>query len=603
MVDPASSPAVLPENRRRGKSIRHGDAVNIPGFDIVEKLGDGTTGTVWRAYQLSLNRAVVLKTLRSDTTGRPDQLERIVALARTASSIKHPDLVQLLDMGKHEGTYYFVSEYVAGETMAETVDASGPLEPFKALRIARHVSEALENAWRTYNMPHRGIKPENVMLDEDGTVKVVDLGLSLFAHPELLSEQIRSGELKAAPHFMSPEQARCDPDQDFRSDIYSLGALMYFMLTGRRPFEDCDPIVVLHKHVDGRLENPQDLNPSVGPGLAAFIARAMAKHPSGRPSDWASFIHMVRRLEAGGVIVHKTDPYADSTVLPPSRTPLANPARQPAATTSRRTAPRVPRTEAPAWLRRSAWLLLAAWLVFLAFALLEPAGLLMPARFRPPAPEYGASSFSAATAPAPHPAAPDTSAAVTTQLPASPARAQGPAPELANLCADVADALCRADFEQAMNMALEESRLPLGPRAAAELGEVREIIATVSRMGELIREGARANFNKTIPLRIRGVPHAVTLRAMAGDRLNATSLERRGLLVATNDISFNLAEVHPADLGTLLGPANTPALCTAKFLLLLKAGDHEAALTYAQNCGPLSQALEQQAESGRRFGE
>ena len=212
--------------------------MQIPGFDIVEKLGEGGTGTVWRAFQLSLSRAVALKVIHPALAGDAALLGSLVERARQAANIKHADLAQILDVGTTDGVSYFVMEYVAGPSLDQTVSERGVMAHGDALRIVRHVAEALETAWHMSRVAHLDLRPENVMLDEDGTVKIVDLGLSVLGVPGFLEAGIRDGALSVHPHFLSPEQARGDAGPDCRSDIYSLGAILYFMLTGQRPFRD-----------------------------------------------------------------------------------------------------------------------------------------------------------------------------------------------------------------------------------------------------------------------------------------------------------------------------------------------------------------------------
>jgi hypothetical protein len=528
-----------------------------------------------------------------------------VELARKASAIKHPDLVQILDMGTVDGRPYFVSEYVAGQSIAATIGQSGPLDPSKVLRIARHVAEALENAWRMYNLPHHDLKPENVMLDEDGTVKVVDLGLALLAQPDALAEQIRAGHLEADPHFMAPEQAQCDKEQNYRADIYSLGALMYFMLTGVRPFENEEPIMVLHHLVNGNIANPTDLVPSVPVGLSLLVGRMMMRDPTARPSDWGSVVHHVRRLEAGGAVLARPDSYTGSVVLPPAAVAAHGVEAAPAARAGRKPAKqafRQPRALVPAWFRLPARLLLLAWLLLLSYVLFEPITLLLPRGPQRSAPAASRGDARTETHVTGEQAEPSHGQPAVEQT-ARPTERPSTQPELSDLRADVADAICAGNFFQALRLTEDELRMPHSAAAVSELNEIRDIVLAVSGINSAIAAGAQGSLRRDMPLHVRGREMTVELRAMAGEKLTGYVKTRRGLAVATNEITFSMSDLDPSDMAQFLGPAGTPGQCAMKYLVYMKARNHETARTFAENCGPLSAELIRQAESGRAFGE
>ena len=594
--------------------------MQIPGFDIVEKLGEGGTGTVWRAFQLSLSRAVALKVMHPALAEDEALLGGLVGRARQAANIKHADLVQLLDVGATSDLSYFVMEYVAGPTLDQTVAERGAIAHGDALRIVRHVAEALETAWHVSRVAHLDLRPENLMLDEDGTVKVVDLGLSVLGVPGFLDACIRAGTVSVHPHFLSPEQARGDDALDCRSDIYSLGAVLYFMLTGQRPFGDTvEPVVVLHRIAGGILPNPRDVNPSVPTGVAALIARMMKKDPGERFSNWTTVIHHVRRLEKGGVTVAKPQVYENSAILPPTGDVPGGGEGAPEEDSPRRVAVPRRRTTTAAGkparpgprrlsLRKPAFLLLAAWLAYLAYHVFWPVSLVLPARLMPTrgaGPRGGERTGGGITREASSAWAsryggrqgPD-GVAYGPRAPRAPT-----APELRELRTDVADALCAARFDAAMTLVEEDLALPHTDRAQAELGEIADIVEEVSAMDELIRAGARARLEEELTLRVHGRQQTLQLRAMAGDRLNAVVTTRRGFTVQTNDLTFTFADIHPSDLGILLGAANTPGRCTIKFLLCLQGRDYAKARMFAENCGPLAEALAAQADARRIFGE
>lgn len=576
--------------------------MKIPGFDIVEKLGSGSIGTVWRAFQTSLNRVVAIKTLDPRLAANPDLLQHFLRQASQASRIKHPDVVHFFDVGEQDGTHYFITEYIGGSSVAELVKQAGPLAQQRALTIARHVAEALESAWHMFNISHHAVRPENIMLDEDGTVKVADLGLSLLANPEALAVQIRSGDIQFSPHYMSPEQARCDARQDYRSDIYSLGASLYYMVTGIAPFQDQEPVMALQKHVDGQLPNPRDVNPSISPGLAVLITRMMMKSPDDRYANWAEVIRDVRNLEAGGMLVQKAESYAGSTIRLPQ---TASPAGKGTRGTRSRHRPR----PLPARFRVPAWLVLIAWLLFLAYRVLDPVTLLFTSegsapkarRHRPPQ---------------------DPSVRTTSLFdPDDRTQRHGQAlpghrtylaydgtlgtttPELGDVRSRVADAICGAQFVEALKLVEDKLAAVSDAPSTKELQTMRRTVLEASRMKQLIRNGASSRVDQEVVLRIKGKLLPVTLRATAGDRINATVVDAAGAKPVTNSVTFNISDLEPAERGKLLGPANTPGRCTIKFLLNLQGRDFETARIFAENCGPLAEAFMAQAEAHRTFGQ
>jgi hypothetical protein len=575
---------------------------------------------------MSLNRVVAIKTLRPTLAAEEERFRHFLRQAQSAAKIKHPNVVQFLDIGEHEGTYYFVMEYMAGDTVARLVHHNGPLSTPKALSVIRHAAEALESAWHMFNVAHHALKPQNLMLDEDGTVKVADLGLSILSNPAVLAAQIREGRLEVAPHYLSPEQAKCTVRQDCRSDIYSLGLTLYYLVTGSVPFGDSDPFLVLHQQVEGQLPNPRVLNPGVPPSVAILIAKMTMKNPADRYGDWAEVIHHVRKLEAGGVFVQKPESYAGSTILPPTPAAATAAATPPASAVPTSTTGQTGNAEAirrkysrppatPAWFRFPAWAALFAWLGFLAYALLDPVNVLFtPDELPVPPPP---TAIERVTPPEPVPTrvavepAPTAGRAIPrTPLPPEisadirndPALSVPATPELLSLRRAVADKLCAADFLSALRLVDDEMTKPHEAAPSKELATLREIIGIVSRMDKLVLSGARDHVDKELDLRIRNQPRHVTFRAAAGDRINASTVVVDGAVIRTNSLTFVVADIHPADRGKLLGPANTVAKCVLRFLFLIQGGEFQAARVFAENCGPLSEALMEQADSQRRFG-
>jgi len=268
---------------------------DIPGFEMIEELGTGGMGSVWKARQVSLDRIVAIKFLSSGLSRDSECIERFRKEAQAAAKLKHPGIVQVYDAHAEHGLYYFVMEFVAGYTVGEWVRRKGRLPEKDALLVAECVADALRYAWETANIIHCDIKPDNVMVDADGTVKLADLGL---ARTLTAIGGGRSGdEVFGTPQYISPEQAMAEADLDFRSDIYSLGAMMYHLVTGRMPFQGEPPEVIMEKQVSDTLPDPVEINPELSNGICWLIEKMMAKDRERRENDWSVVRDDIRRVK------------------------------------------------------------------------------------------------------------------------------------------------------------------------------------------------------------------------------------------------------------------------------------------------------------------
>jgi len=258
----------------------------LSGFEVISKLGEGGMATVWKARQVSLDRTVAIKILSSRMAGDPDDVERFEKEARSAARLKHPGIVQVYDANAENGLYYFVMEFVDGYTAGEWVRRKGRLSEADALLVADCVADALGYAWQREGIIHCDIKPDNIMIDEDGSVKVADLGLARTISTMQPAEV--SDEIMGTPAYISPEQAQGVADLDCGVDIYSLGAMLYHLVTGTMMFEGDSDDVQLDSHVnpDAHVTDPGELNPELSPGLCWLIERMTAKDRSLRESDW-----------------------------------------------------------------------------------------------------------------------------------------------------------------------------------------------------------------------------------------------------------------------------------------------------------------------------
>ncbi len=213
----------------------------IEGYRILKKLGHGGTSSVWKAEQVSLNRPVVIKILSESLSRDKADIDAFQSEARIAAALKHPGIVQVYDFGlsRTGRRYYFVMEYISGYSVGDWIRRKGKIAEPEALLVVHGVADALKFAWVQSRVVHCDIKPDNIMIDADGTVKVTDLGL---ARPFRTSAQSRADSNDAmvtgTPNYMAPEQIRGDTSLDCRTDIYALGASLHHMVTGQLPFGD-----------------------------------------------------------------------------------------------------------------------------------------------------------------------------------------------------------------------------------------------------------------------------------------------------------------------------------------------------------------------------
>jgi eukaryotic-like serine/threonine-protein kinase len=264
-------------------------------YQTIKLLGSGGMAEVYLVHDAVLDRDVALKVLSRRYVDDDEGIERFRSEARSAAALSHPNIVSIYDRGETEdGTYYIVMEYVAGGTLHERILREGPLPPHRAAAVATQVAEALMEAHHR-GIIHRDVKPQNILTTVSGDVKVADFGIARAASSVTLT---RTGVILGSVHYMSPEQAVGLP-VDPRSDLYSLGAVLYEMLTGETPYDAENPISIAMKHVEGRLRPPRKVVPSISEGMNAVTVRLLAKDPEERYPDAASLIKDLDRVRKG----------------------------------------------------------------------------------------------------------------------------------------------------------------------------------------------------------------------------------------------------------------------------------------------------------------
>jgi eukaryotic-like serine/threonine-protein kinase len=257
--------------------MKQGDLVQ-DRYLLEERLGKGGMGQVWRAHDQRLDRTVGIKVMAPELTEQPEFLVRFLREAQSIARISHPNVVSVLDFGESEDIPFLVMEYVPGRPLSELTGA--PMDPDRARAIVAQAADA-SGAAHVQGVIHRDLKPANILLTDDGRVKLVDFGIASLKNVDRITQ---TGTTIGSPHYISPEQATGDKASP-RSDVYALGAVLFELLTGERPFEGESVAAVAMAHVDEAARPPSELVPGLDPQLDAIVLKALAKNPNERYAD------------------------------------------------------------------------------------------------------------------------------------------------------------------------------------------------------------------------------------------------------------------------------------------------------------------------------
>lgn len=246
-------------------------------YILLEKVGEGGMALVYKARCQLLNRYVAIKILRPEFTADEEFVKKFKRESMASASLSHPNIVGIYDVGEEDDIYYIVMEYIHGRTLKEYIREKGKLEPGEAISISKQISYALEHAHKN-GVVHRDIKPQNIMITDDGIIKVADFGIARASSTVTMTN---TGRVMGSVHYFSPEQAR-GGYSDQRTDIYSLGVVMYEMIAGRLPYDAESPITVALKHIQETVIEPIEVDPNIPKALNDIVMRAMQKDMSKR---------------------------------------------------------------------------------------------------------------------------------------------------------------------------------------------------------------------------------------------------------------------------------------------------------------------------------
>lgn len=249
-------------------------------YEIIKEVGSGGMATVYKAKDHVLNRNVAVKVLRDEYTTDADFIKRFNTEAQAAANMQHPNIVSIYDVGHEEETdlYYIVMELIKGKTLKQIINKDGVLSWKWSINIAIQIASALELAHKN-EIVHRDIKPHNIIITEDGVAKVTDFGIAKAVSNSTITA---FGNTIGSAHYFSPEQAKGSVTTDARSDLYSLGVVMYEMLTGKVPFDADTPVAVALKHMQEQPVEPIELNDEIPTAVNDIVMKAMQKEPINR---------------------------------------------------------------------------------------------------------------------------------------------------------------------------------------------------------------------------------------------------------------------------------------------------------------------------------
>lgn len=258
-------------------------------YEVIERIGGGGMALVYKAHDILLGRNVAIKVLRQQFVHDEEFIRRFRREAQSAASLSHSNVVSIYDVGQEDDIHYIVMEYVEGHNLDEIIKERAPLQVDEAVRIASQICDALDHAHQN-QIIHRDIKPHNIMIGRNGRVKVTDFGIARAVTSTTITQ---TGSVVGSVHYFSPEHAKGVVTGE-KSDLYSLGIVLYQMLTARLPFLGESPISVALKHLQEEFEEPREVNPLIPQSVENIILKSMRKNPQER---YQSAKEMLQDLE------------------------------------------------------------------------------------------------------------------------------------------------------------------------------------------------------------------------------------------------------------------------------------------------------------------
>ena len=264
--------------------ITKGQKIN-DRYEIIKSIGEGGMANVYLAKDIILDRNVAIKILRGDLAGDEKFVRRFQREALSASSLSHPNIVEMYDVGEDNGTYYIVMEYVQGMTLKQLIKKKGSLSLSEAIDIMLQITDGIKAAHDSYII-HRDLKPQNILIQDNGEIKITDFGIAMALNSTQLTQ---TNSVMGSVHYLPPEQAS-GKGATIKSDIYSMGILFYELLTGKLPFKGDNAVEIALKHMKNDIPSVRQENPNIPQSVENIILKATAKNPKNR-YETASKMH------------------------------------------------------------------------------------------------------------------------------------------------------------------------------------------------------------------------------------------------------------------------------------------------------------------------
>ena len=285
----------------------------------MEKIGAGGMSTVWKAFDAANNRHVAVKILNDNLSTSGEEVRALKLEERRMEEIHHPGIVQAYDFDNVDGQWYIVMEYVDGYTYADYLIRRHRVQESDCLLIAQSVASALSYAWNDHGIVHCDLKPENLMINSQGMIKILDLGVSYRYQFKSTDEQQIATHITGTPAYISPEQVYGNVELDCRADIYSLGATLYHLATGKPLFPGYDNEGSMRAHCNETVQakDPRLIRPELSKGFAQMLEAMLVKNRDGRVSSWNEVYAIAQAVESGAIFPPRETPGASSLLLSP----------------------------------------------------------------------------------------------------------------------------------------------------------------------------------------------------------------------------------------------------------------------------------------------
>ena len=295
----------------------------VPTLKLIEKIGEGGMAIVWKAWDITNQRLVAVKILKSEFSSSGADVRAFREEEMLMEEIHHPNIIQAYDFDNGNGSWYFIMEFVDGYSFADLLKRKQHVNEGDCLLICESVASALDYAWNDHGIVHCDIKPENIMINSEGVIKLADLGISHRFEYNTETKEVPD-TITGTPAYISPEQIYGDLELDCRTDIYSLGATLYHLSTGRLLFPHMDVDDSLRAHCDENRQapDPRYYHPELSEGFAQLLEAMVVKNRDHRVQSWKDVFSMCKDVEAGLAFKPRTTGGVSSIKLePPAQEP------------------------------------------------------------------------------------------------------------------------------------------------------------------------------------------------------------------------------------------------------------------------------------------